>query len=162
MKFRDFLSEVIKSDYANIIVTNKGDNISIIDSVTGGRALIKIVQHFNYEKKDYEGMSIVIISWNAAPLTAVMDKGLDGRNEYVGGGFARNVMRKIIEIALEQNILILEIFGPSPYSNAVLNNYTKKGLLSPIPYSKAVLGDFHTAFQINPSKARQFIDSFSN
>lgn len=148
-KFGAWLEGRIISDPHNIVVTPKpaigeySARWSIVDTKTHGSAAVAVVKHFNPEKLDNDGESIVILRWDAAPIFA------PNKDEYKGGGFARNAMRKILELAQERKIGILEIFGPSEDSQRVLNHYTRKGVITPIPYSKAALADFHTAFRIN-------------
>ncbi len=144
-KFRQFIEAKITSNITDIKVLKKTNNtFSIVDEKTGGHCLISIDQHFRHDTKEYEGKSITIINWAAYPLMAVTK-----RDDYIGGGFARNAMKKILEIAKQENIHILEIFGPSNYSLAVLEHYVSKGILKPIPYTKMALANNYTGYWIN-------------
>lgn len=154
MKFSIWLEAKIRSDRKNIEVTPSKHGYNITDTKTGGRALVSIDKHFNYEKAEFEGMELKIISWYAYPLYSVVEK-----DDYIGGGFARNVMIEIMKLAKHHNISILEIFAPSDYSSTVLNHYVSKGLLKPIPYTKMELGIEHTGFYIDPNKANEMVNS---
>ena len=175
MNFKKYLEET-ESSYENIIVrcepskdawgkpnytlnnqTFQNYSCQILDAKTGGRALIKIGAYWDEEKLEDTDHEITIVTWNATPLSKIAEKGLIAQDEYKGKGFARNVMAKIMEIAIEKNISILSIFAPSDDSQKVMKHYTAKGLLSPIISSKAKLADYYTSFNINKIKALQLI-----
>lgn len=128
---------------------------TIFDAATGGSASIKIGPYWDSVEDGYTNHQITIISWDATPFGQIAEKGLDAQKDYVGKGFGRNVMSKIMEIALDRNISILSIFAPSSDSQRVLQHYTQKGLLKPIASSKAVLADFYTEFMIDSGKASE-------
>lgn len=153
--FRSWLESKIKSNYQNIEVINKGNDYKIFDKETGGTAYVQISPYHN-EKAEIEGVKLNITNWKAYPYYDNTD---NEKNQYIGGGFARNVMIKLMQIAIEKNIKVLSIFAPSKYSLDVLNHYVKTGLLNPIPHTKFVLSNDYDGYYINLNKAKHFISS---
>ena len=146
-----------KSNYTLNNQNFQNYSCEILDTKTGGIALINIGAYFDNEKAEYTDHEIKIVSWNATPLSKIAEKGLVAQNEYKGKGFGRNVMSKIMEMAIEKNISILSIFAPSDDSQKIIKHYTSKGLLSPITSSKAEFADYYTSFYINKTKAMELI-----
>lgn len=167
------LSEILfevkkKSNYKNLSVFTNGNEIEIRDTKIGSRALVTISKHLNQKKTEeqfdlvYEGFELNIVRWDSTPFDKLLQKGIAAYKDYVGNGFARNIMAKILEIAQEKDIKIISIFAASNYSQSVFNHYKDIGLLIPIDYTKGVYADFHSAYYINENKAQEYINKVKN